>query len=52
MLDQEAAPRSSFQDRALLMFYILVVAVSMGGWLWFLGSLSWRVAGWVTGDLL
>jgi hypothetical protein len=46
--DQDkAAPRSSLRDRALLMFYILVIAVSMGGWLWFLGSMSWRLASWV-----
>ncbi len=48
ILDQDkAAPRSLFQDRALLMFYIVVIAISMGGWLWFLGSLSWRLADWV-----
>jgi hypothetical protein len=28
------------------MLYIVVVAVSMGGWLWFLGSASWRLASW------
>jgi hypothetical protein len=42
----EAAPRSSLRDRALLAFYIVVIAVSMGGWLWFLGSVSWRLASW------
>ena len=47
ILDQgTAAPRSSFQDLALLAFYIVVIAISMGGWLWFLGSLSWRIASW------
>jgi hypothetical protein len=40
------APRSTLRYRALLMLYILVTAVSMGGWLWFLGSLSWRLAVW------
>ena len=46
--DQDkGAPRSLFQDRALLMFYILIIAISMGGWLWFLGSLSWYLASWV-----
>jgi hypothetical protein len=50
VLDQDkAAPRSSFQDLALLMFYIVVIAVSMGGWLWLLGSLSWSLAAWVMG---
>ena len=50
ILDQDkAAPRSFFQDLALLMFYIVVVAISMGGWLWFLGSLSWRIASWAMG---
>jgi hypothetical protein len=50
VLDQDkAAPQSSFQDLALLMFYIVVIAVSMGGWLWLLGSLSWSLAAWVMG---
>jgi hypothetical protein len=40
------APRSTLRDHALLMLFILVVAVSMGGWLWFLGSLSWRLVVW------
>jgi hypothetical protein len=43
----DAAPRTSLSDHALLLFYIVVIAVSMGGWLWFLGSVSWRIAGWV-----
>jgi hypothetical protein len=42
----QAAPRTSLQDHALLTFYIVVVTVSMGGWLWFLGSASWRLASW------
>ena len=42
----KAAPRSPFQDHALLIFYIVVIAVSMGGWLWFLGSLSFRLISW------
>ncbi len=42
----KAAPRSSLRDRALLVFYIVVIAVSMGGWFWFLGSVSWRLASW------
>jgi hypothetical protein len=39
----KAVPRSTFQDRALLLFYIVVIAVSMGGWLWLLMYLSWRL---------
>ena len=42
----QAAPRSSLRDQALLTLYIVIVAVSMGGWLWFLGSASWRLASW------
>ena len=42
----KAVPRSSLRDHALLTFYIAVIAVSMGGWLWFLGSVSWRLASW------
>lgn len=42
----QAAPRSSLRDHALLTFYVVVVAVSMGGWLWFLGQMSWRLASW------
>jgi hypothetical protein len=39
-------PGQTLRDHALLTFYIVVVAVSMGGWLWFLGSVSWRLASW------
>jgi hypothetical protein len=39
----KAVPRSTFQDRALLLFYVVVIAVSMGGWLWLLMYLSWRL---------
>jgi hypothetical protein len=42
----KAAPRSSFQGHALLIFYIVVIAVSMGGWLWFLGSLCFKFISW------
>jgi hypothetical protein len=46
--DQDKArPRSSLRDHALLTFYIAVIVVSMGGWLWFLGSVSWRLASWI-----
>jgi hypothetical protein len=36
-------PISSFQGRALLPFYLLVVTFAMAGWLWFLGWLSWEI---------
>ena len=38
--------RSTFRDRALLAGYFLAMTVAMSGWLWFLGSLSWRFIGW------
>ena len=41
-----ATPRSAFQDHALLIFYIVAIAVSMGGWLWLLAYLSWSLLGW------
>jgi hypothetical protein len=44
----KAAPRSAFQDHALLVFYFVIIAVSMGGWLWLLGYLSWNIVNWVT----
>lgn len=33
--------RSLLQDRAVLSLYALMVVFAMGGWLWFLGRLSW-----------
>jgi hypothetical protein len=41
-----ATQRSAFADHAVLIFYIFVIAVSMGGWLWFLGYLSWGLLSW------
>jgi hypothetical protein len=32
---------SLLQDRAVLSLYALMAVVAMGGWLWFLGRLSW-----------
>jgi hypothetical protein len=32
---------SLLQDRAVLSLYAVVAIVAMGGWLWFLGRLSW-----------
>ena len=45
-LVEGAVVRSTFRDRALLTGYILAMTVAMSGWLWFLGSLSWRLIGW------
>jgi len=42
--------RSSFQDRALLLSYVLLASIAMGGWLWFLGWMSWGIIAWATGD--
>jgi hypothetical protein len=42
--------RSSFRDRALLLFYVLLASIAMGGWLWFLGWMSWNIIAWATGD--
>jgi hypothetical protein len=30
-------------DRAVLSLYALMAVVAMGGWLWFLGRISWYV---------
>jgi hypothetical protein len=43
----KATQRSAFADHALLAFYIFVIAISMSGWLWFLGYLSWGLLSWV-----
>ena len=42
----KATKRSAFADHALRIIYIVVIVVSMGGWLWLLGDLSWRVLSW------
>jgi hypothetical protein len=44
----EVASRSAFQDRALPLFYFVIIIASMAGWFWFLGYLSWRIVSWVT----
>jgi hypothetical protein len=33
--------RSLLHDRAVLSLYALTSVIAMGGWLWFLGRLSW-----------
>jgi hypothetical protein len=45
-LVEAAAVRATFRDRALLTGYIVAMTVATSGWLWFLGSLSWRFIGW------
>jgi hypothetical protein len=42
----KAASRSAFQDHALPLFYFVIIAVSLGGWLWFLGYLFWGIVNW------
>jgi hypothetical protein len=32
---------SLLHDRAVLSLYAVIALVAMGGWLWFLGRLSW-----------
>ena len=44
--DAQAIPRqngsrSLLHDRAVLSLYAVTAVVAMGGWLWFLGRLSW-----------
>jgi hypothetical protein len=48
-LIEGAVARSTFRDRALPIGYILAMTVAMSVWLWFLGSLSWRLIGWALG---
>jgi hypothetical protein len=36
----DAESRSTFQDRALILFYATSVVTAMAGWLWFLGLLT------------
>ena len=39
--------RSPFQDRALGLFYAVVIGVAMCGWLWFIGWLMWNIVTWI-----
>jgi hypothetical protein len=43
--------RSLFQDRALALFYAVVIGVAMGGWLWFLGGLMWDLVTWIVHEI-
>jgi hypothetical protein len=47
--DPENKPQSSFRGLRLL-FYGTIVLTAMGGWLWFLGWLSWHAVAWAVGD--
>jgi hypothetical protein len=39
--------RHTFQDRALILFYALIVAIAMGGWLWLIAWLvGFLLPGW------
>jgi hypothetical protein len=38
------------RDRAILLLYLVSIAVAMSGWLWFLAWISWTVISWVLGD--
>ena len=37
----QSGSRSLLHDRAVLSLYAVTAVVAMGGWLWFLGRLSW-----------
>jgi hypothetical protein len=39
--------RSPFQDRALAVFYAIVIGVAICGWLWFLGWIMWKIVTWI-----
>jgi hypothetical protein len=43
--------RLAIRDRALLLVYCLMAVVAMGGWLWFLGRLSWNILTWAVRGL-
>jgi uncharacterized membrane protein YccC len=43
--------RSPFRDRALALFYAVVIGVAMGGWLWFLGWLMWDLVTWIVNEI-
>jgi hypothetical protein len=42
--------RTSFQGPVLVLLYAIILLLAMGGWLWFLGWLSWHVVVWAMGD--
>ncbi|MGA7995942.1 MAG: hypothetical protein WCA28_13680 [Bradyrhizobium sp.] len=40
-IQRQNGSRSLLHDRAVLSLYAVTAVVAMGGWLWFLGRLSW-----------
>ena len=40
-IQRQNGSRSLLHDRAVLSLYAVMAVVAMGGWLWFLGRLSW-----------
>ena len=40
-IQRQKGSRSLLHDRAVLSLYAVMAVVAMGGWLWFLGRLSW-----------
>jgi len=44
-------PRLAIRDHAVLPVYCLMAVVAMGGWLWFLGRLSWNILTWAVRGL-
>jgi hypothetical protein len=48
--DPENRRQFSFRDGAKAWFYATIVLIALGGWLWFLGWLSWHAAAWEVGD--
>ncbi len=40
-IQRQNGSRSLLHDRAVLSIYAVMAVVAMGGWLWFLGRLSW-----------
>jgi hypothetical protein len=44
--DPDKRHPSPFNDRALILFYAVLIGIAMGGWLWFLGWLSWEIVTW------
>jgi hypothetical protein len=40
-IQNQSGSRSLLHDRAVLSLYAVMAVAAMGGWLWFLGRLSW-----------
>jgi hypothetical protein len=50
MPDPEKKQQSSFRGGTKTWFYATIVLMALGGWLWFLGWLSWHIVAWAIGD--